>query len=344
MSDAYKNAGVNIDAGNEAVDRIKSHAKRTFREEVRTDLGGFGGLFALKTDYKKPILVSGTDGVGTKLKIAIDTGIHETIGVDLVAMCVNDILVQGAEPLFFLDYIATGKMEPKQIESIVKGIADGCQQANCSLIGGETAEMPGMYKGGEYDVAGFSVGIVEEEEMIDGSTITEDDVIIGLASNGIHSNGYSLVRHILFEQNSYSIEDSIEDFGTTLGKELLKPTRIYVKPVLEILRKVPVKGMVHVTGGGFLDNIPRILPDQVQANIRLGSWEIPKIFNFLEKLGKLKTNDLYRTFNMGIGYIFVVKAEFKEELIKLANELGEQAYEIGYVTKGNKEVQLIGEE
>ncbi len=339
MSDAYKKAGVDIDAGNEAVNRMKQHVQKTFREEVKTGLGGFGSLFALK-EYKHPILVSGTDGVGTKLKLAFEMNIHDTIGIDLVAMCVNDILVQGAEPLFFLDYIATGKLYPEQVEDIVKGIADGCQQANCSLVGGETAEMPSMYTNGEYDVAGFAVGVVEEEKLIDGSIIQEEDVVIGLASNGIHSNGYSLVRHLLFEQHNYKLSDFIPEIGGTLGEVLIKPTRIYVKPILEMLKQINIKGMAHITGGGLLENIPRILPKGLQVDIDLSSWDRPPIFDFLQKLGELKEEELYRTFNMGIGYVLVIGKNEQEHIVELANKLGEQAFVIGRVNKGDQGVVL----
>lgn len=344
MSDAYKKAGVDIDAGNEAVAKIKNYANKTFRKEVLTGLGGFGSLFALDNRYKKPILVSGTDGVGTKLKIAFAMNKHDTVGIDLVAMCVNDILVQGAEPLFFLDYIATGELKPNQIEEIVKGISEGCLQANCSLIGGETAEMPGMYQKEEYDLAGFSVGIVDEDNLIDGTKIEEGDLLIGLQSNGLHSNGFSLVRHILFTENNYKIEDYIPDLDSVLGLELLRPTRIYVKSILNVIEAIPVKGMAHITGGGFIDNIPRILPTGLEAEIEIGSWDKPLIFNFLQKTGNLENNDMYRTFNMGIGYILIIEGKFKEDALKLLEDLGEKAYLIGRVKKGDNGVVFMGGE
>ena len=343
MSEAYKKAGVDIDAGNEAVERMKKHVQKTFRPEVKTGLGGFGSLFALQS-YQKPILVSGTDGVGTKLKVAFAADKHDTIGIDLVAMCVNDILVQGAEPLFFLDYIATGKLFPEQIESIVKGISEGCLQANCSLIGGETAEMPGMYSGEEYDVAGFAVGVVEEEQLVDGSKISNGDIVIGLSSSGLHSNGFSLVRELFFKQAAYQVTDYLPELGTTLGEELLKPTRIYVKTILELLKQVSIKGMAHITGGGLLENIPRVLPDGLQAEIKLGSWEIPPIFKGLQKIGNLKKEELYRTFNMGIGYVIIINQQEQELALQLLKELGEQAYVIGRIKEGGEGLVLVGEE
>ena len=343
MSEAYKKSGVDIDAGNEAVERMKKHVQKTFRPEVKTGLGGFGSLFALQS-YQKPILVSGTDGVGTKLKVAFAADKHDTIGIDLVAMCVNDILVQGAEPLFFLDYIATGKLFPEQIESIVKGISEGCLQANCSLIGGETAEMPGMYSGEEYDVAGFAVGVVEEEQLVDGSKISNGDIVIGLSSSGLHSNGFSLVRELFFKQAAYQVTDYLPELGTTLGEELLKPTRIYVRTILELLKQVSIKGMAHITGGGLLENIPRVLPDGLQAEIKLGSWEIPPIFKGLQKIGNLKKEELYRTFNMGIGYVIIINQQEQELALQLIKELGERAYVIGRIKEGGEGLVLVGEE
>jgi len=338
MSEAYKKAGVDIDAGNEAVAKIKNHANKTFRKEVMTGLGGFGSLFALENKYKKPILVSGTDGVGTKLKVAFAMNKHDTVGIDLVAMCVNDILVQGAEPLFFLDYIATGELKPDQVEEIIKGISNGCLQANCSLIGGETAEMPGMYQQEEYDLAGFAVGIVDEEQLIDGSKIEAGDLIIGLQSNGLHSNGFSLVRHILFSENDYKLEDYVPELDSILGLELLKPTRIYVNSILNLIKEIPVKGMAHITGGGFIDNIPRILPTGLEAEIELGSWEMPTIFKFLQKIGNLQSKDMYRTFNMGIGYLLVIESKYQEQAFELLKDLGEKPYLIGRVKRGDNGV------
>ncbi|MFJ5762818.1 phosphoribosylformylglycinamidine cyclo-ligase [Neobacillus sp. NPDC093182] len=339
MSDAYRQAGVNIDAGNEAVERMEKHVKKTFRPEVLTGLGGFGALF--KPDLsgmEEPVFVSGTDGVGTKLKIAFAMDKHDTIGIDAVAMCVNDVIVQGAEPLFFLDYLACGKIIPEKIESIVKGIADGCLQAGCSLIGGETAEMPGMYQDEEYDIAGFTVGIVDQKHVIDGTKVKEGQVLIGLASSGVHSNGFSLVRKVLLEDAKLSLGDYVEQLGAELGGVLLKPTKIYVKSVLSTVRKYPVSGLVHVTGGGFYDNIPRILPEGLQAEIRDGSWKIPPIFSFIQATGKISDYDMFRTFNMGIGMILVVDYADSREILEHLQSLGENAYEIGTVQKGTEEV------
>jgi phosphoribosylformylglycinamidine cyclo-ligase len=339
MSDAYRQAGVNIDAGNEAVERMKKHVKKTFRPEVLTGLGGFGALF--KPDLKgmeEPVFVSGTDGVGTKLKIAFAMDKHDTIGIDAVAMCVNDVIVQGAEPLFFLDYLACGKIIPEKIEAIVKGIADGCLQAGCSLIGGETAEMPGMYHDDEYDIAGFTVGIVDQKHVIDGSKVKEGQVLIGLTSSGVHSNGFSLVRKVLLEDAKLSLGDYVDQLGAELGGVLLEPTKIYVKSVLSTVRKYPVSGLVHVTGGGFYDNIPRILPEGLQAEIRDGSWKIPPIFSFIQATGKISDYDMFRTFNMGIGMILVVDSADSREILEHLQSLGEDAFEIGTVQKGTEEV------
>lgn len=347
MSERYKQAGVDIDAGNEAVERIKSHVSKTYRPEVRTDLGGFGGLFSLQNKYEKPILVSGTDGVGTKLKVAIAMDNHQTIGIDLVAMCVNDILVYGAEPLFFLDYIATGKLQPEKMEEIIAGIADGCIQAGCSLIGGEMAEMPGMYQEKHYDLAGFAVGVIEEEKMIDGKSINQGDVILGLSSSGLHSNGYSLARHLLLENDKQLFDlkakmPELED--KQLGEVLLEPTKIYVKPVLKLIEKIEVKGMAHITGGGFIDNIPRTLPEGLQAVIQLNSWNVPPIFSLLQQTGDIPTEEMYRTFNMGIGFIIIVSSENAAEAVNLLEQLGEEASIIGKVQAGEKGVIFIGED
>lgn len=341
--DAYARAGVNIDAGNETVDRIKPHVARTFRPEVLTALGGFGGGFQLDTaKYKEPVLVSGTDGVGTKLKVAFQMEKHDTIGIDAVAMCVNDILVLGAEPLFFLDYLATGKLIPETAEQIVKGIAEGCVQAGCALVGGETAEMPGMYAEGEYDIAGFSVGIVDKSKMIDGSRLQPGDALIGLASNGLHSNGYSLVRRILLEEKAYSLEQQLPGLTRSLGEELLAPTRIYVKNGLALCERFDVRAMVHVTGGGFLENIPRVLPEGCVAEIKPGSWPVPPIFDLLQAEGNLASTDMYRTFNMGIGLIMVVPQQQAADFVREAISLGERAYEIGQIVKGDKTVTIPG--
>ncbi|ACS99547.1 phosphoribosylformylglycinamidine cyclo-ligase [Paenibacillus sp. JDR-2] len=344
MSEAYKKAGVDIAAGNEAVERMKKHVKKTFRPEVLTDLGGFGGLFGLNKDkYEEPVLVSGTDGVGTKLKLAFLMDKHDTIGVDAVAMCVNDIIVQGAEPLFFLDYLACGKVVPEKIEAVVKGISDGCVQAGCALIGGETAEMPGMYQGDEYDIAGFTVGVVDKKKIIDGTTIAPGDVVLGFASSGIHSNGYSLVRRLLLEECGYALDQRLPELNDeVLGDVLIEPTRIYVKSALKLIEQVNVKGMAHITGGGFIENIPRVLPEGVNVNVEYGSWPILPIFQLMQEKGAITNRDMFTTFNMGIGLIVVVPAEQAEEALKAAAELGEAAYRIGTVTEGNRVVTFTG--
>lgn len=343
VSEAYKNAGVDIAAGNEAVERMKKHVKRTFRPEVMTDLGGFGALFGLnKEKYEEPVLVSGTDGVGTKLKIAFAMDRHDTIGIDAVAMCVNDIVVQGAEPLFFLDYLACDKVVPEKIEAIVAGIAAGCHQAGCALIGGETAEMPGMYAEGEYDIAGFTVGVVDKSKIINGADIAPGDAVIGLSSSGVHSNGFSLVRKLLLEQEGYSLQDSVPELGDTLGDALLAPTKIYVKPLLALLEQLPVKGMAHITGGGFIENIPRMLPDHVNVDIEYGSWPILPIFELLQRKGSISNRDMFTTFNMGIGLVLVVKAEDAEKAVGFLKGQGEEAYIIGKVTAGESIVTFTG--
>ncbi|HEU4964419.1 MAG TPA: phosphoribosylformylglycinamidine cyclo-ligase [Bacilli bacterium] len=341
MSELYKAAGVDIDAGNEAVNRMKAHVARTMRPEVATLLGGFGGGFQLDiAKYKQPMLVSGTDGVGTKLKLAFAMDKHDTIGIDAVAMCVNDIVVMGAEPLFFLDYLATGKVVPSTIEEIVKGVADGCEQSGCALIGGETAEMPGMYQDGEYDIAGFTVGVVDKEKMIDIRNVQKGDAVIGLASNGIHSNGYSLVRKLFFGDNDYALNHVFEEIGRPLGEELLAPTRLYVKPILSLLEKHAIHAMAHITGGGFLENIPRALPEGLSVEIDLGSWPVLPVFHVMQRLGNIAETDLYRTFNMGIGMVLIVPADQADAVIASATELGENAYLIGRVTEGGQDVQL----
>lgn len=345
MSEAYKQAGVDIDAGNEAVERMKKHVKRTFRPEVMTDLGGFGALFRLDTKkYEKPVLVSGTDGVGTKLKLAFAMDKHDTIGIDAVAMCVNDVVVQGAEPLFFLDYLAVDKVIPEKIEAIVKGIAEGCSQAGCSLIGGETAEMPGMYAEGEYDIAGFTVGVVDEPKMITGAGVAAGDVLIGLASSGVHSNGFSLVRKVLLADKGMSLHEHVEALGKKLGEELLTPTRIYVKQVLSVLEKHPVKALAHITGGGFTENIPRVLPEGTQAVIEVGSWPVLPIFQLVQEAGDISYPDMYKTFNMGIGMMLVVKAEDADDVMAHLQQLGEQPYRIGHIAAGERKVVYNGVE
>jgi phosphoribosylformylglycinamidine cyclo-ligase len=339
MSEAYKQAGVDIAAGNEAVERMKKHVKKTFRPEVLTDLGGFGGLFGLNKDkYSEPVLVSGTDGVGTKLKLAFALDKHDTIGIDVVAMCVNDIVVQGAEPLFFLDYLACDKVVPEKIEAIVKGVADGCLQSGCALIGGETAEMPGMYANGEYDIAGFTVGIVDRPHIIDGKSIQAGDVVLGLPSSGVHSNGFSLVRRLLLEQHGYKLEDNVDELGGRLGDVLIEPTKIYVKTVLAMTEKAQLKGLAHITGGGFIENIPRVLPDGVNVEIEMGSWPILPIFSFMQRLGDISHTDMFTTFNMGIGMVIVVAPEQVAAVQAVAAERGEAIYRIGTVTPGERKV------
>lgn len=334
MADAYKRAGVDIEAGYKAVSLMKKHVQRTARPEVIGGLGGFGGMFDLsKLQYNEPVLVSGTDGVGTKLMLAFLLEKHDTIGIDCVAMCVNDIVVQGAEPLFFLDYIACGKAVPEKIAQIVKGVADGCIQAGCALIGGETAEMPGMYREEEYDVAGFAVGIAEKTKLITGETIQAGDALIGLASNGIHSNGYSLVRKIMLEEAQLDLQETY-GLPLPLGEELLKPTRIYVKSVLSVLKEFPIKGMAHITGGGFVENIPRMLPEGVCAEIDYGSWPIPPIFDLLQEKGKLVRQEMFNIFNMGIGLVMAVDSEIIHPLLERLEQLGEKAYLIGRVKQG----------
>ena len=331
----YKSAGVDVEAGYKAVELMKGHVKSTFRPEVLTDIGGFGGLFSIAKakDMEEPVLVSGTDGVGTKLKIAFLMDKHDTIGIDAVAMCVNDVVCSGAEPLFFLDYIACGKNEPEKIAEIVSGVAEGCRQSNCSLIGGETAEMPGFYPVDEYDLAGFTVGIMDKAKSVDGSKIADGDVLIGIASSGIHSNGYSLVRKI-FEPNKENLSKYEDSLGCTLGEALLTPTKIYVKPVLELLKQVNVKGLSHVTGGGFIENIPRMMPEGLKVNIDEGTWDILPIFSLLEKMGIVERMSMYNTFNMGIGMVAAVAPEDADKAIEVLAGLGEKAYKIGYVTKG----------
>ena len=332
----YKDAGVDIDAGNHFVDLIKPLVKQTSRPEVLTDIGGFGGLFSLNNSkYQRPTLVAATDGVGTKLKLAFMLDKHDTVGIDLVAMCVNDIIVQGAEPLFFLDYLATAKLSPEQAVEVVRGIAEGCKQANCALLGGETAEMPGMYSGGEYDLAGFSVGVVDNDKIIDGSTITTGDQIIGIASSGLHSNGFSLARKIILETLQLDLSTQPDDFDKSLGEVLLTPTRIYVKSILNLIKSFEIKGIAHITGGGLLENIPRILPHHCKAVINTGAWEKPPIFELLRQGGQIVEEEMYRTFNYGIGMILVVSPEETEDVIDRLAGLGDKAYVIGEITKSS---------
>jgi len=362
MSQQYKEAGVDIHAGYEAVSRMKNHVERTKIPGVMGQLGGFGGMFDLSSgNYKEPVLVSGTDGVGTKLLLAFELNKHDTIGIDVVAMCVNDIVTGGAKPLFFLDYIACGKLEPDKIEAIVSGVSEGCVQAGCALIGGETAEMPGMYKDNEYDIAGFSVGVVEKSRIVTGQEIGAGDILIGCSSSGVHSNGFSLIRKIIAEAN-LSLDKVYEGLNKTLGEELLTPTRIYVQPILELLEGdtnslfpenelhedsyyeenflpgtsggTPIKGMAHITGGGFYENIPRIFPTGLGAKVRKNSWSITPIFKFLQEKGKLSDKEMYNVFNMGIGMVLVVDKDVASKREESLKELGVEASIIGEVVEG----------
>jgi phosphoribosylformylglycinamidine cyclo-ligase len=340
----YKDAGVDIDAGNRFVEMIKPLVKSTMRPEVMTDIGGFGGLFSLNTDkYKNPTLVSGTDGVGTKLKLAFMLDKHDTVGIDLVAMCVNDIIVQGAEPLFFLDYFATGKLSPEKAAEVVKGIAEGCKMAGCALIGGETAEMPGMYPEGEYDLAGFTVGVVDRDNLIDGSSIHEGDVIIGIASSGLHSNGYSLARKIIIENLDLPLDQPAKGMDIPLGEVLMAPTKIYVKSILNLIRDYTIKGMAHITGGGLLENIPRVLPKHCKAVLTRGSWDIPPLFDLLRDGGNIDELEMYRTFNNGIGMVLIVKKDDVDDIVSRLHGLGETASVIGEIalTDGSEQVELV---
>ncbi len=335
----YRKAGVDIEAGQAAVERIKGLARSTFRPEVMKDLGGFGGLFALDLkEVKDPVLVSGCDGVGTKLKVAFAVERHDTVGIDCVAMCVNDILAQGAEPLFFLDYLAVGKLVPEQVEEIVTGVAEGCRQAGCALLGGETAEMPGFYDPGEYDLAGFAVGIVSRSGIIDGSAISDGDVVIGLASNGLHSNGYSLARKVLLEEASLLLTDFQPGLGATLAEEMLKPTCIYVKPVLKALERFSVRGMAHITGGGLPGNLLRIMPPGLQFEIYPDTWLEPPVFDLISELGAVRRKEMFKTFNMGIGYCLVVPKDESDSLIAHFSDHQITAYKIGIVKPGPGQV------
>ncbi len=336
----YKDAGVDVEAGYEAVRLMRNDVRKTFRPEVITDIGGFGGLFALnKEKYSEPVLVSGTDGVGTKLKIAFLMDKHDTVGIDCVAMCVNDIVCSGAEPLFFLDYIALGKNRPEKVAQIVKGVSDGCVEAGCALIGGETAEMPGFYPEDEYDLAGFAVGIVDKKDIIDGRKIKAGDKIIGLASSGIHSNGYSLVRKVL-APNKEKLSEVVASLGTTIGEEIIKPTRIYVKTILDLKNKFEIKGIAHITGGGFIENMPRMLPEGLGINIFRGSWPVLPIFEILRSIGNVDERNMFNTFNMGIGMVLAVDAEIAEDMLKYLNSSIEQAYLIGEVVSGRNGLEL----
>ncbi len=340
FSESYKQAGVDVTAGYQSVELMKETVKSTYNEGVISDLGGFGGLYALNTEkMKEPILVSGTDGVGTKLKLAFLMNKHDTIGQDCVAMCVNDIVCCGAKPLFFLDYMALGKNVPEVVATIVKGVAEGCKMAGCSLVGGETAEMPGFYQKGEYDLAGFSVGVVEKEKMINSQTMEVGDQVIGIASSGVHSNGFSLVRKI-FDIDEKNINEYQEELGMSLGEALLLPTKIYVKAILALLNQVQVKGISHITGGGFYENMPRMLRDDVSLNIQKDSYPVLPIFKLIQRVGNIPERDMYNTFNMGIGMAVVVKKEEVRKAIEILEQQGEKAYVIGEVVEGQKEINI----
>ena len=333
----YKDAGVDIDAGDRLVENIKRLAKKTSRPEIISGIGGFGALFSGKfKGYREPVLVSATDGVGTKLKLAFMMDMHDTIGIDLVAMSVNDIITSGAQPLFFLDYFATGKLNINTAREVIKGIVNGCEMAGCALIGGETAEMPGIYNQNEYDLAGFAVGVVERKRIISGSSIKPGDSIIGIASSGLHSNGYSLARKVLFDELQLKPESRIAGFKKSLGEELLTPTRIYVKTIMALKKRFAIKGIAHITGGGFIENIPRILPDNYKAVIYKNKWEVPFIFKFIQNGGRFSETEMFRTFNCGIGMVIVVSKGDTNKVISRLKGLREKAYLIGEVAKKNK--------
>ena len=336
---SYKDAGVDIDAGNALVENIKDAVKRTTRPEVIGGLGGFGSVCQLPTGYKEPVLVAGTDGVGTKLRLAIDLAKHDTVGIDLVAMCVNDLIVQGAEPLFFLDYYATAKLDVAVASAVVEGIAEGCIQAGCALVGGETAEMPGMYHKGDYDIAGFCVGVAEKSRLIDGTRVAAGDQLIALGASGPHSNGFSLIRKVL-EVNNTDTNELLD--GKKIADHLLEPTKIYVKPVLELLKNVEVHALSHITGGGFWENIPRVLPETAQAVIKADSWQWPSIFNWLQDKGNITEHEMYRTFNCGVGMIIVVPADKLAQSIEVLTAQGENAWHIGEIAdRANGEEQVV---
>lgn len=338
---SYKDAGVDIDAGEALVERIKGVAKRTARPEVMGGLGGFGALCEIPAGYKQPVLVSGTDGVGTKLRLALNLNKHDSIGQDLVAMCVNDLVVCGAEPLFFLDYYATGKLNVDVAATVVTGIGAGCELAGCSLVGGETAEMPGMYDEDEYDLAGFAVGVAEKSAIVDGSGITAGDVLIGLPSTGVHSNGFSLVRKALFEQAGYTVDTVLPELGgAKLGDVLLTPTKIYVKTLKPLFKAGVVKGVAHITGGGFIENIPRMIPDGLAADITLGSWPVLPIFDVLERAGDIDHKEMYNIFNLGIGMVLAVSAERADETLALLKDNGEAGYAIGTIVPDTDGTQI----
>ena len=331
MSDAYGAAGVSLEAADESVSRLKPLVQRTMRPEVLGGIGGFGGLFQLDLErFRQPVLVSGADGVGTKLKIAHELGQHDTIGIDLVAMCVNDILVQGAEPLFFLDYFACGKLSPAQLEAVISGISTGCVQAGCALLGGETAEMPGMYAGDDYDLAGFAVGAVDRDRLIDGQAICPGDALIGIASSGVHSNGFSLVRKLLAD-HQLALDARLPGSETSLGPALLEPTRIYVQPILKLLESVKVRGMAHVTGGGLPGNVPRMLPDGVGAVLQRSAWPVPPVLAFLQNAGGFAPEDLDSVFNQGLGFVLCVEEADVKAMLEILGNCGEQAFRVGWI-------------
>jgi len=339
----YRDAGVDIDAGNEFVERIKPLVKATLRPEVPQGIGGFAALFSMSNmNYKKPMLVSSTDGVGTKLKLAFLTGIHDTVGIDLVGMCVNDIVVNGAEPLFFLDYSGTGKLETGVAVKVIEGIARGCKEVGCALIGGETADMPDFYQPGEYDLAGFVVGVVDADRIIDGTTITVGDSIIGVASSGLHSNGFSLARKIIFDQLGHSVGDKVEGMRGTVGEELLTPTRLYATMTHNLTRDFDIGGFANITGGGLIDNVPRVLPDRCKARIFRGTWEIPFIFHYLKEQGDVREMEMLRTFNMGVGFVIICRKKDEESILERLVGLGEKAWVIGEIAarKTDSEPQI----
>ncbi|MBE7013400.1 MAG: phosphoribosylformylglycinamidine cyclo-ligase [Ruminococcaceae bacterium] len=343
MSDSYKKAGVDVEAGYKAVELMKKHVSRTFTDGVLTGIGGFGGLFEIsKEDLKNPVLVAGTDGVGTKLKLAFLLDKHDTIGQDCVAMCVNDVVCQGAKPLLFLDYVAVGKNIPEKVAEIVKGVADGCFESGCALIGGETAEMPGFYDVDEYDLAGFTVGIVDKDKIIDGSKVSDGDVIIGIASSGVHSNGYSLVRKVfnIDDGDNAAVKEYNEKLGMSIAEALLTPTKLYVKPMLDVISKVEVKAISHITGGGFYENIPRMLPEGKKAVIKKGSWKILPIFEVIAETGNIPEKDMFGTYNMGIGMMFAVDKNDVDKAMEILKNNGETAYVIGTVENGEHGVEI----
>jgi len=345
MANAYKKAGVDVNAGYEVVSRIQKHVNKTKRREMMGELGSFGGCFDLsELNIKEPVLVSGTDGVGTKLLVAKKVNKHDTIGIDCVAMCVNDIVSQGAEPLYFLDYIATGKIQPDRLEQVVAGVANGCVQAGAALIGGETAEMPDMYSEDEYDLAGFAVGVAEKKQLITGEKIEAGDLLIGLPSSGLHSNGYSLVRKILFEKHALTGETILEEMNQPLKEVLLEPTRIYAKQVLPLCKQQLIKGISHITGGGFFENLPRVLSDNLACQIDLGSWPVLPIFKALEKLGNVPPREMYEIFNMGIGMVLIVSKEDGEKVQELLKKEGESSYQIGKIVPRKEAAVLLTED